>query len=96
MIRNTINQLSSPDELRGRVSALHSMVVTSGPRLGDIEATAVAAATTAQISVVSGGVLCLLGLIAVVRLFPQLAAYDVRAPAAPAEPQRLSTARVSM
>jgi MFS family permease len=96
MIRNTINQLSSPDELRGRVSALHSMVVTSGPRLGDIEATSVAAATTAQISVVSGGILCLIGLIAVVRLFPQLATYDVQAPEPTAEPQRLSAASVSM
>jgi MFS family permease len=98
MIRNTINQMSSPDELRGRVSALHSMVVTSGPRMGDIEATSVAAATTAQISVVSGGVLCLLGLIAVVRLFPQLAKYDIEAPLPgdAHEAQRLSTASASM
>ena len=34
----TILQLSVPDSLRGRLSALHIMVVTGGPRLGDFEA----------------------------------------------------------
>jgi hypothetical protein len=52
------------------------LVVTSGPRIGDAEAAAVAAVAGPQFSVVSGGVLCLLGLIAVVRFFPQLMAYQ--------------------
>jgi hypothetical protein len=51
-------------------------VVTSGPRIGDAEAAAVAAVAGPQFSVVSGGVLCLVGLLAVVRLFPQLLTYE--------------------
>ncbi len=35
VFRNTILQLVAPDEMRGRLSALHIAVVTSGPRLGD-------------------------------------------------------------
>ena len=35
-----------PDHMRGRMSSVFSLVVTSGPRLGDVEAGAVASATT--------------------------------------------------
>lgn len=77
VMRSTIVQLETPDELRGRVTALHSLVVTSGPRLGDAEAAAVAALVGPQLSVVSGGLLCLLGLGIVARGFPELAAYRV-------------------
>jgi len=38
-----------------------------------------------QFSVVSGGVLCLVGLLAVVRLFPQLLNYEHGGPAGPIE-----------
>jgi MFS family permease len=72
VLRNTIVQLAAPDHLRGRLSSLHVAVVTSGPRLGDVEATSVAAAFGAQFSVVSGGVLCLLGLGLVAWRFPEL------------------------
>jgi predicted MFS family arabinose efflux permease len=75
VFRSTIVQLETPDELRGRVSALHILVVTSGPRLGDVEAAAVAAVAGAQFSVVSGGLLCLLGVVAVARIFPELASH---------------------
>jgi MFS family permease len=60
--RNTIMQTLTPDELRGRVTALYFMVVVSGPYLGDLEAGGVASLTTPQISVVSGGLLSLIGL----------------------------------
>ena len=59
------------------MTALHILAVTSGPRIGDIEAAAVAALVGAQASVVSGGVLCLLGVAAVTRLFPELPAHAV-------------------
>ena len=73
VFRSTIVQLAAPDHLRGRISSIHILVVTSGPRIGDIEAAAVASVIGAQASVVSGGLLCLLGLVGVVRLFPELA-----------------------
>ena len=76
MVRWTVIQLSTPDGLRGRVTSLNSMVVFGGPRLGDIESTTVAALTSTQLSVVSGGLACLFGVAAVWRWLPQLARYD--------------------
>lgn len=75
ILRSTIVQLETPDELRGRVTSIHVLVVTGGPRIGDIEAAAVAAAVGAQLSVVSGGLLCVAGVVAVVRAFPELMAH---------------------
>jgi MFS family permease len=76
VFRSTIVQLATPDALRGRISSLHMMAVTSGPRLGDIEAAAVASVIGAQLSALSGGVLCLVGVLIVARLFPELAAHE--------------------
>ena len=72
VLRSTLIQLSTPDPLRGRVSAIHLLVVTSGPRVGDIEAAAVASVIGAQLSAISGGMLCVLGVFGVARWFPEL------------------------
>lgn len=72
VFRNTILQLRVPDRLRGRLSALHIAVVTGGPRLGDLEAGAVAALAGARVSVVSGGLLCLAGLAVLAVAVPEL------------------------
>lgn len=61
VFRSTILQLSVPDHLRGRLSGINILVVTGGPRLGDLEAGLVAAAFTPTVSVVSGGILCMAG-----------------------------------
>jgi Transmembrane secretion effector len=74
--RSTINQTVTPDRLRGRMSSVFSLIVTSGPRLGDIESGLVAGLTSALTSVVSGGLACILGVGAIVLAFPELAAYD--------------------
>ena len=79
VFRGTIVQLETPDALRGRVTALHLLVVTSGPRLGDLEAASVASVVGAQASVVSGGLLCIAGILVVVRRFPELLAHVSRA-----------------
>jgi MFS family permease len=76
VLRSSVMQLSTPDELRGRVSAINLLVVTSGPRIGDIEAAAVASVIGAQLSAMSGGVLCLLGVLAVARAYPELDRYE--------------------
>jgi MFS family permease len=80
VFRSTIIQLAAPDELRGRISSIHILVVTSGPRLGDIEAAAAAAVIGAQASVISGGILCVLGVAVVARLFPELGRHVHEAP----------------
>jgi MFS family permease len=74
--RNVINQSLTPDRMRGRMTSVYSLVVTSGPRLGDIEAGAVASATSARFSVTSGGLACVVTALLVVAAFPALAAYD--------------------
>ncbi len=76
VFRGTILQLEAPEALRGRLSSVHTAVVTGGPRLGDFEAGAVASLSTAQISVVSGGLGCLLGVGLVSLLMPRFAHYD--------------------
>ena len=58
--------------------SIHILVVTSGPRLGDIEAAIVAALTSPQFAVVSGGIACVIGVGVVARRFPQLASYVAR------------------
>jgi MFS family permease len=51
VLRSTINQLSTPDELRGRVSAINSLFTNSGPQLGQFQTGALAAAIGAELSV---------------------------------------------
>ena len=75
VFRGTILQLQVPDRLRGRLNALNIAVVTGGPRLGDLEAGVVATATTAQFSVVSGGLACIAGVALLARCRPELAAW---------------------
>lgn len=77
VLRSAIVQIETPDEIRGRVVGVHILVVTSGPRLGDVEAAAVAALVGPQLAVVSGGLLCLVGLVAAVRRFPELGRYEM-------------------
>jgi hypothetical protein len=77
--RSIINQTVTPEALRGRMSAVFMLVVTSGPRLGDLESGLVAAATSAGFAVLSGGLACIVSVGAIVWAFPQLAAYDGRA-----------------
>ncbi len=79
VFRSTILQTSVPDDLRGRMSAVHILVVVGGPRIGDFEAGAVASLTTPAISVVSGGLACIVGSLVVAAVYPELRRY--RAPA---------------
>ena len=74
--RGTISQTLTPDHMRGRMSSVFSLVVNSGPRLGDVEAGTVASLTSTRFSVASGGVACLAGVALIMVAFPELAAYD--------------------
>ena len=74
--RQAINQMVTPDEMRGRMSSVFSLVVTSGPRLGDVESGVVAGVAGPRFSVTSGGLACIAGVVAVVAAFPALARFD--------------------
>lgn len=75
VFRTTILQLSAPDSMRGRLSSIHILVVTGGPRLGDLEAGLVAQAVSPWASVVSGGLLCIVGAGLVAWIYPELRRY---------------------
>jgi MFS family permease len=78
IFRSTILQLSVPDRLRGRISGIHILVVTGGPRLGDLEAGVVAQLVSLTFSVVSGGVACIVGAFATGAAYPELRRYSAR------------------
>lgn len=78
--RNTMMQTLTPDELRGRLTAVYFMVVVGGPFLGDLEAGSVAAIFNARVAVVSGGLLALAALAATSLLFPQVLRYRAGRP----------------
>ena len=70
VFRNAIIQLSVPDAMRGRLMGVQIAVVTGGPRLGDVESGAVAAAFGDTVSAVSGGLACIAGALVLARLLP--------------------------
>jgi MFS family permease len=90
--RSAINQSVTPDHLRGRMSSVFSLVVASGPRLGDVEAGAAAALGGVRFSVVSGGVACVAGIAIVALAFPALIRFDADRYVAEPEPEPESAA----
>ena len=75
VLRNTILQVAAPDRMRGRLYGLFIIIVTGGPRLGDMESGTVAALTNARVSAWSGGLLCLVGLAALAAALPTTLRY---------------------
>lgn len=78
VFRGTMLLDATPELLRGRTQALNLMVVTGGPRLGDVEAGAVAGLIGAGPSIVVGGVACLAGTGVVAAAFSSLRTYRGR------------------
>jgi MFS family permease len=77
--RNTIIQVEAPDRLRGRLSAISTTVVGSGPRLGNFEAGTVAKFSSVEWSIVSGGLGVILGVLLIAKRFPSFARYELGA-----------------
>jgi len=77
VMRSTAIQLSTPDELRGRVSAVNLLFIGASNQLGAAESGFVAALTSAPFAVVSGGLGCLVVLAIVAATNPQLRAYQI-------------------
>lgn len=76
VIRLTLMQLDTPDELRGRVSAVNSIFIGASNQLGEFESGAVAALLGPVGAVVLGGVGTLLVALSWIKLFPDLAKRD--------------------
>jgi len=74
--RSVINQMVTPEHMRGRMSSVYSLVVTSGPRLGDVESGVAASLLSVTAAVATGGLLCLVFAALSVVAFPELARFD--------------------
>ncbi|HKP73715.1 MAG TPA: MFS transporter [Pyrinomonadaceae bacterium] len=78
VFRMTIWNQTIPHYLRGRLAGLEMISYTSGPKLGDAEAGIVATLFSVRTSVVSGGILCVVGTAIISALIPQFIGYDGR------------------
>ena len=77
VIRNTMVQVLTPDEMRGRVSALNSLFIGTSNELGAFESGLLAGFFGPVVSVVSGGIGTLVVVVTIAWLFPQLRRYGV-------------------
>jgi len=75
IMRNTLRQLATPDELRGRMTGVNMIFFMGGPQLGNLEAGIVAAWIGAPLAVITGGIATMIAVAATAWLAPQLREY---------------------
>ncbi len=75
-VRSTVVQLGTPDDMRGRVSAVHMLFVSASNELGEFRAGLVAAWIGTVPAVLAGGLGTLLVVGLCARLFPELLRID--------------------
>ena len=79
LFRMTLWNQTIPDAFRGRLAGIEMVSYMSGPLLGNAEAGLIAKAFNVKVSVVSGGALCVVGVLLCGFLLPRFVAYDARA-----------------
>ena len=75
IFRTTIVQITTPDEYRGRLSAIFVAVVRGGPRVGEFESGIAASLGGLQFAAWTGGLACIAWIVMTAKLYPELAAY---------------------
>lgn len=80
IFRNTILQAATPDHLRGRLQGVFIVVVAGGPRLGDAVAGGIASGWGEGLTLLLGGIACVLGAAVLMRWQPGFLRYDARNP----------------
>lgn len=75
--RGTIVQLTTPESYRGRVSAMEHVVGAAGPQVGNFRAGLVAATSSGNVAIVTGGVACVLSMAVLATWVPQLRRFRV-------------------
>jgi hypothetical protein len=78
ILRSTVLFGGTPDHMRGRMQGFELAQVASTPAIGNVEAGPVASLTSLRFSIVSGGVACAVGAVAIVAAIPSLLRYDAR------------------
>ncbi len=84
MSRGTVVQLATPDEYRGRITALEYVVGAAGPQVGNFRAGVVAGVSSGSAAIVTGGIACVAGIAILALRIPQLRDFST-APVARAE-----------
>ena len=78
IFRGAIWNTTVPDHLRGRLAGIEQVSYSAGPLLGNLESGVVASFAGVRGSIVSGGVLCVVGVGVAALLLPTFRAYDAR------------------
>lgn len=73
--RQTILQTYAPDEMRGRMQGVFTVVVAGGPRLADLRAGAMASVTGLSFAWIGGGIACSIAVVVALFLVPALRHY---------------------
>jgi MFS family permease len=81
IIRNTIRQLQTPDQIRGRMTSINQIFFQGGPQLGEVEAGVVGQFFGVPFAIISGGIGCIVGVFLIVLKWPQLRFYNNEEPA---------------
>jgi MFS family permease len=76
VIRSSLVQIETPDEMRGRVSAVNSLFIGTSNQLGEFESGATAALFGTVPAVLIGGIGTIVVVLLWMRLFPKLASID--------------------
>ena len=76
VVRGTVRQLTTPDALRGRMTAVNMLFFAGGPQLGEIEAGVAARLLGGPLSVAIGGAACVVTVGILAALTPELRKYD--------------------
>jgi len=76
IFRTTVWNQTIPTELRGRLAGIEQVGYSTGPLAGNVEAGAAASLIGVRGSIVSGGVLCVIGVAVTAALLPAFWRYD--------------------
>ena len=78
LFRMLIWNQTIPDQMRGRMAGIELLSYSLGPTLGQVRSTGVAQLTSLRTSLVSGGLLCAAGAVALAAFLPSLWRFDAR------------------
>lgn len=80
VFRSTILQVAAPDEMRGRMQGIFTIVVTGGPRLGDLYAGALVAIVAMWAPALIGGLMIVALMVTFAKTYRGFIAYDATHP----------------
>jgi MFS family permease len=78
LFRSAVWNQTIPDQLRGRLAGIELISYSTGPSFGNLEAGLVGSLFSVRVSIVSGGILCVVGTLVVAAFLPRFVRYDNR------------------